>query len=756
MNSPPEDYYCPITGELMVDPVVDPDGHSYDKVAILKWLDTKKISPLTRNVLIASDLRPNLSLKNCIEAIRDQLTEDQLVLKSRIHNEDNVEFYASLKDIKTNTSLCNGKLLVNINMPNTDIRPPVDICLTIDISGSMATEATLKGDKGETINYGYSVLSVTVCAAKTIINCMNENDNISIVTYTDVSSILVDYWSVTTENKKLIEEMLDELKPLFTTNIWAGLNDSLDILRTKSPRNRMKGIFLLTDGVPNIEPSRGHEYMLEKYYKDNHDFDCMINCYGFGYSLKSELLQNISKISGGDGFAFIPDSSLLGNIFIHGISNFLTTASYGVMLNVTLKNGFTFNDGSTEKEIKISSLKYGQDKNIYIDCKFSDRSPHINGRVPYEIGKTKLIMNDICIESTFNNDKVDDNNIVNQECRMKSIETLEGCLKQMKFNEKDTVKVLITSFLEYAKGLDESEYIQNIIFDFEGRVKESLNMTNVGEKEDRYNKWGVHYLRSLTDAYKNEICNNFKDKGVSNFTGELFNTLRDKISDIFDDIPPPKTTIRPQTSRDSWSTAPTTPLPSMATYNTQYGGCCAKGSEIKMSDGTLKKVENLMVGDEVVTFKDNKYSTSNIECVIVTKCKNNKEFMVNLTGNNGNTLSITPYHPVYINKWYFPINLSKGKEIECEEMFTFVIDNRESVIIEDYIFATYNHQMKGEVIEHEYFGTEKVINDLKNFETYKYGYVNLTKDMFKRTNGKVSGIVKNYLVDYSPNYSANL
>jgi len=130
--------------------------------------------------------------------------------------------------------------------------------------------------------------------------------------------------------------------------------------------------------------------------------------------------------------------------------------------------------------------------------------------------------------------------------------------------------------------------------------------------------------------------------------------------------------------------------------------------------------------------------------------------MVNLKGNNGNTLSITPYHPVYINKWYFPINLRKGKEIECEEMFTFVIDNRESVIIEDYIFATYNHQMKGEVIEHEYFGTEKVINDLKNFETYKYGYVNLTKDMFKRTNGKVSGIVKNYLVDYSPNYSANL
>ena len=98
-------------------------------------------------------------------------------------------------------------------MPDPEIRPPVDVCLTIDVSGSMGTEATLKGDKGETLSYGYSVLSVTVCAAKTIMNCLNENDNISIVTYTDKASVIVDYWSVTKENKVLIDKMLDELKP---------------------------------------------------------------------------------------------------------------------------------------------------------------------------------------------------------------------------------------------------------------------------------------------------------------------------------------------------------------------------------------------------------------------------------------------------------------------------------------------------------------------------------------------------------------
>ena len=124
----------------------------------------------------------------------------------------------------------------------------------------------------------------------------------------------------------------------------------------------MKGMFLLTDGVPNVEPSRGHEYMLSKYFQDNPSFNCMINSYGFGYHLKSDLLQDISTISGGDGFAFIPDSSLLGNIFIHGLSNFLTTAAFGPELKIRLMNGFEFSNGLNIKTIKINSLKYGQDK----------------------------------------------------------------------------------------------------------------------------------------------------------------------------------------------------------------------------------------------------------------------------------------------------------------------------------------------------------------------------------------------------------
>jgi hypothetical protein len=78
----PPDFYCPITGELMVDPVSDPEGHTYEKSQILTWLSTSKTSPITRSPLNKEDLTDNIAMKRSIESIREKLTEDQLKIDS--------------------------------------------------------------------------------------------------------------------------------------------------------------------------------------------------------------------------------------------------------------------------------------------------------------------------------------------------------------------------------------------------------------------------------------------------------------------------------------------------------------------------------------------------------------------------------------------------------------------------------------------------------------------------------------------------
>ena len=80
----PEDFYCPITGCLMVDPVSEPDGHTYEKTAIYEWLTKKQESPLTRKHLIQSDLSDNVAMRKSIESIRGKLAENQLKIDSKI------------------------------------------------------------------------------------------------------------------------------------------------------------------------------------------------------------------------------------------------------------------------------------------------------------------------------------------------------------------------------------------------------------------------------------------------------------------------------------------------------------------------------------------------------------------------------------------------------------------------------------------------------------------------------------------------
>lgn len=56
---------CPITHEIMTDPVVAEDGHTYERSALVIWLNRSSISPLTRNRMGRAML-PNLTLKSII------------------------------------------------------------------------------------------------------------------------------------------------------------------------------------------------------------------------------------------------------------------------------------------------------------------------------------------------------------------------------------------------------------------------------------------------------------------------------------------------------------------------------------------------------------------------------------------------------------------------------------------------------------------------------------------------------------------
>jgi len=67
-----DEFVCPITRELMADPVIAADGHTYDRTAIERWLQTHISSPKTGQPLDHLHLVPNHNLQRLL---RDMFLE---------------------------------------------------------------------------------------------------------------------------------------------------------------------------------------------------------------------------------------------------------------------------------------------------------------------------------------------------------------------------------------------------------------------------------------------------------------------------------------------------------------------------------------------------------------------------------------------------------------------------------------------------------------------------------------------------------
>lgn len=63
----PEEFTCPLSHEIMNDPVITPNGTTCDKAALIKWLNQHSTCPFTRAPLSPNQLVSNRVLKDLIE-----------------------------------------------------------------------------------------------------------------------------------------------------------------------------------------------------------------------------------------------------------------------------------------------------------------------------------------------------------------------------------------------------------------------------------------------------------------------------------------------------------------------------------------------------------------------------------------------------------------------------------------------------------------------------------------------------------------
>ncbi len=599
----PDAFICPITVSIMNEPVSDSDGNTFEKEAIIKWITQHGNSPITRNPMTIDKLVPNRALK---ELIDNYLGMNQIV---------------------------NTLQVGNVNSFQSVERDPVSIIALVDISGSMQ-EICKNGNSKEQINF--TRLDLVKHTMLTIVNSLNANDKLAIIKFNGEATLLTGLIPTKDDNKQIFTQTINDLTAYGNTNIWEALRVAINLVNNNKNENKIH-ILLFTDGESNDNPPRGIIPTLKEHLATN-DVNISISTFGFSNQINSNLLFELSNIKQGI-FGFIPDSTMIGTVFINSLAHFMTYSSN-----------------------------------------------------PAQLGEFENKICDVLVEKLKNN-KLDE------------------------FN----------TFVEQYKG---NTFVDSILLDTIDSVNDSDGQINKAFQPRYYNIWGYHYILSVISAYQNRFCLNFRDHGVQYFKTPKFEEIQKIIENVFMNITPPTPTGRSY-GPNVGSNAPVSNQMFSQTFYSPSGVCFLTNTLIKIEGGNFIPVQKVTKGTKIESFG----KTASVICVLKTK-------MSGILRRNilKPSTVITPYHPVFFNtqkvpEWIFPNDSNKFNNESFKDVYVydFILDNHHIVELGGGVFAaTLNHGFNGEVIGHDYFGTQKIINDLKKHSGWESGFIQLDNYTFIR------------------------
>lgn len=648
---------CPITQCIMIDPVKAPDGHTYERSAIIRALEQNGRSPMTRQVMSVNQLVPDYTLKSLIETIT-QSAQNSL---SAAPKPDEI-----LGKIRSK----NGLTQLTLSCPDGEAGPQ-NICFVVDVSGSM--QAEVRASTGE--SDGFSVLDVTKHGILACVCGLRDQDRASIVAYSTTARVVLPLRKMNASGKAQLKVALAGLYPQSATNIWAGLDLGIRQLTDGGT------IFLLTDGQPNNRPPRGELAMLQRSL-DGRD-DIVVNTYGFGYDLDSNLLLELANATQGS-YSFIPDIGLVGTVFIHAMANLRTCVDRKLVVRVETEGIIPppFVKTSWGYQLPLGRITKGQPRDIFIKC---------NQPISVDVESVDI---QTCQEPVDTQDRVF---------------VAMGILNCHQIARRDSQEA--NRYLNELMGSITSPMLQE---DLNGQVREAI-------QSSAYHKWGRHYLPSLAHAHWTQQCNNFLDKGIQEYGGATFQDARDQLDTAFNELPAPKPSHRQAVVHRLQSQGrQVTPAPQrMASYNTSSGICFAGACRVQMADGSLKPCEEICKGDMVHTFKGD----ATVRCVVKTIIRNQVTSLAKI-----GRLMVTPWHPImYNNAWTFPANVASVDEYPCAAVYSFLLEpGFQDMTIEDTTCITLAHGiLDNPVTNHDYFGTERVINVMKKMSGWEQGLISV-------------------------------
>ena len=201
-------------------------------------------------------------------------------------------------------------------------RPPLNIALVIDRSGSMGDENKLEFAKA---------------AANQLVDRLNSEDTFSLVVFDDSVNLLVPAQHVT--NKSAVKRKIAGLTPGGGTNIFEGLTRGYEQARKFAAPNAVNRVILLSDGEVTAgvaDPEQFH-----KLCASNVDNDIQTTSIGLGVEFNEDLMLAIAR-DGKGNYHFIKDGGDTQTVFAKELEQLTHIVAKDIKLRIRLADGIGF------------------------------------------------------------------------------------------------------------------------------------------------------------------------------------------------------------------------------------------------------------------------------------------------------------------------------------------------------------------------------------------------------------------------------
>jgi Ca-activated chloride channel family protein len=217
--------------------------------------------------------------------------------------------------------------------PSALERPPLNLSIVVDTSGSMA---------GAPIEYLREGLY-------RMLDDLEPDDRISLVAFSDGARVMVE--AIEGDRTTDLTLAIDDLEAAGSTNIYEGLRTGYELVAAHAEEGRQNRVILLSDGEATTGITSSAK--LVEMSKTYNEAGFSLTTVGMGAEFDPELMRELSE-QGAGAFYYLEDPAAVQEVFEEEVTTFLVPLARDLRIDVDIDAGYALRAMYGTKQFELA------------------------------------------------------------------------------------------------------------------------------------------------------------------------------------------------------------------------------------------------------------------------------------------------------------------------------------------------------------------------------------------------------------------